>query len=71
MSQPITHGEALAFQARWRAVNSYRTQELRRMMPKEKLSQLDTLMRTADEMGWRTALAKDDWGGHERWNELR
>jgi len=67
----LTREEALAFQARWRAVNAFQTGELRRMTPEDKLRQLDTLLRIADETGWRAALEEDDWRGHERWNELR
>ncbi len=71
MSQPITRGEALAFQARWRAVNAHQKEELRRATPDEKLQAADMLMRSVDGMGWRSALAEDDWHEHELWNELR
>ena len=71
MQRPMTREEALASQARWRAVNEHQSEELRRSTPDQKIRQLDTLMRSVDAMGWRSALAEDDWREHELWNALR
>ncbi len=71
MSHPLTREEALAFQARWRAVNERQREELRLMTAEQKMRQLDVLFQFADSMGWRPALAEEDWREHELWNELR
>ncbi len=71
MARSITREDALAFQARWRAVNERQTQELRQMTVEQKMRQLDVLFQFADAMGWRSTLAADDWHEHELWNELR
>ena len=71
MPRPITREEALAFQARWQAVNARQVEELRHATPEQKLRQADTLMRSVDVMGWRSILAAEDWREHELWNELR
>ena len=71
MASSITREDALAFQARWRAVNESQTQELRQMTVDQKMRQLDVLYQFADAMGWRSALAADDWHEHELWNDLR
>jgi len=71
MDRLLTREEALAFQARWRIVNERQREELRQMTVEQKMRQMDTLVRSVDVMGWRTALAEDDWREHELWNELR
>ena len=71
MRPSLTREDALAFQARWQAVNRHQTEELRQTTMEQKMRQLDTLMRSVDVMGWRAALAEDDWNEHALWNELR
>ena len=41
------------------------------MTAEQKMRQLDVLYQFADSMGWRPALAEDDWREHGLWNELR
>ncbi len=67
----MTREEGRQYKARWETLHAMERSELRAMSPEAKLQQTAALMRSIDTMGWREALEREDWAGHERWNALR
>jgi len=63
--------EIRAWKKRWELVNQREIEELRAMSPEAKLRQLDALMRSVDQMGWREKLEEGVEEVRERWNKLR
>jgi len=66
-----TAAEIRAWKKRWELVNQREIEELRAMSPEVKLRQLDALMRSVDQMGWREELEQGVEEVRERWNKLR
>ena len=63
--------EIRAWKKRWELVNQREIEELRAMSPEAKLRQLEALMRSVDQMGWREQLEEGVEEVRERWNKLR
>ncbi len=55
---------------RWALVNQAERQALREATLENKLEELERLMQSIDDFGWRAAL-NDDEAVHERWKRLR
>jgi hypothetical protein len=60
-----------AWRRRWALVNEQEIEELRRMTPDEKLTQLWTLMQAAREMGWDKKLQEEEEQVRTLWIRLR
>jgi hypothetical protein len=65
-----SRGELLLARQRWALVNAREWQQVRRATIEEKFDQLEGLMQSLDDFGWRAAL-DDDARIRDRWNELR
>jgi hypothetical protein len=61
----------LKYRARYRALEEYQDEELRRASAEQKLEQLAALMASVDAMAWRKGLAEDDEVVWRRWQLLR
>lgn len=69
-TKPLTRSELEAYRARWRRVNDYQIQEMRRMPIALKLRQANTLFRLAKSMN----LGSDDLettAVRARWAKLK
>ena len=62
--------ELLLSKQRWSLVNEREQEAARLLTPEEKLDELEQLMQSIDDFGWRVLL-DDDAPVHERWNRLR
>ncbi len=72
MNGMITKKEAREFKKRWKAVNEFELQELRKTPPAKKLLQLSALMASVKAFpGWDEALSAEDDDVRNRWNRLR
>ncbi len=67
----ITREEALAFRARWKAVNEATEEESRNTPPSVKLQQIAILMASVEALGWKERLEAEDEAVRERWQRLR
>lgn len=56
---------------RWDLVEIAERDELRRLKPAEKLSQLAALMASVEQMGWSEALQEGDREIWMRWQRMR
>jgi hypothetical protein len=71
MAEPVTPEQAAAYVERWRLVDAFEREELRRTPPAAKLHQVEMLAEMADALGWREALEADDARVRELWRRLR
>ena len=71
MPGQLTRTQARAFRRRWRLVNAREEDELRGTSLDVKWQQFNTLLGLAQQLGWTTALAKDEAKVRERWARLR
>ncbi len=55
MKRALSKAEAQAWMRRWRAVNEFQRQELRRVTVETKARQLAAMMRMALALGWQTS----------------
>ena len=69
-SSGSSRAELLASQARWALVNQREQEAARRATLEEKLDEVERLMLSIDDFGWRSLL-DDDAAVRERWNQLR
>lgn len=67
----ITKEQAREYKRRWRLVNQAEIEELRRTPMEVKFRQLQMLMASVDEMGWRAGLEEGVEEVRERWALLR
>ena len=67
----ITKKQAREYKRRWKLVNQAEIEELRRTPMELKFRQLQMLMASVDEMGWRDGLADGVEEVRERWALLR
>ncbi len=72
MKSLITKKEAREFKRRWKAVNEFEIQELRKTPPAKKLLQLSALMASVKAFpGWDEALKEGEAEVRERWLKLK
>lgn len=72
MQKPLmTKAEAQAFKERWRMVNEFVDEEIRKTPPAVKLQQLSSLYNTAVFFGWIDKLRKGEEEVWIRWQKLR
>lgn len=71
MAEPITPEQAAAYVERWRLVNEFERDELRRTPLEVKLRQVEVLAQAAEALGWREALEADDERVRDLWRRLR
>lgn len=71
MSEKLTPAEARAWQRRWELVNRREIEELRATPVDVKFRQLEALMQSVDQMGWREGLEEGIEEVRERWNKPR
>lgn len=71
MAEPVTPEQAAAYVERWRLVDAFEREELRRTPPALKLHQVEVLAEMADALGWRETLEADDVRVRELWRRLR
>ncbi|HXG65194.1 MAG TPA: hypothetical protein VNO70_08800 [Blastocatellia bacterium] len=67
----MTREEALAFIARYRAINAYEIEELRATSLALKLEQTAALMASVQQMGWKQKLDEEEAEVRERWLRLK
>ena len=61
----------LSLEARWKLVNERVRAESRGASDEKKLAQLESLMSSVDDFGWRSQLAAEDDRVRELWMRLR
>ncbi len=71
MKSHMTKREAIAFKARWSAVNVAEVEELRATPMEQKARQLAALMASVKKLGWTKLLAAGESEVRERWNKIR
>lgn len=71
MADPMTREQALAFRARWTAVNAFQVAEAERTSLSSKLRQLDALMASVRSFGWQEALRVGEEEIRGRWTLLK
>ncbi|OGI51135.1 MAG: hypothetical protein A3E57_01440 [Candidatus Muproteobacteria bacterium RIFCSPHIGHO2_12_FULL_60_33] len=71
MKPKMTKADAVAFRARWTAVNEAERKELRATTMRRKFRQLAALMASVNKFGWVEPLAQEESGVRMRWNRLR
>ena len=71
MKPRMTKEQARAFKDRWKLVNEYEKEELRRTPPDLRLQQFNTLLTWTHEFGWTEALAEGEAEVRERWVRLK
>lgn len=71
MAQPITTEQAAAYVERWRLVEEFQREELRRTPLEVKLEQVEVLAEMAETLGWQDALGADDERVRGLWSRLR
>jgi hypothetical protein len=71
VNRRATKADIQAFAARWKLANRTEERELRQTSSAQKLRQLAALMASADDFGWRAALAAEDEEVRRRWLMLR
>ena len=71
MRERITKAQAMAFRARWRAVNAAEREELRATPPAVKLRQLAALMASTDALGWAEPMRAEEAEARARWTRVR
>jgi hypothetical protein len=71
MKRRLSPQEAKAWQARWKLVNEFEKEELRRTPLDLKLQQFNTLLGWARQLGWEQELAREEAEVRERWIRLR
>jgi hypothetical protein len=69
--QRITKQQARDYVRRWKLVNQAEIEELRRTPMAMKFRQLQMLMASVDELGWRKELEEGEAEVRERWARLR
>jgi hypothetical protein len=57
--------------ARWKRINDFQTEELRRTTPTERVRQFFRLMKMAKAMKWETSSAEEIEMVRSRWRRLR
>ncbi len=62
---------ALAFKARYQAVNSVEIEELRRTSIEVKLQQTSALMSSVEQFGWEQSLQEEEDEVRQRWILLK
>ena len=67
----MTKDEARQFTERWRLVNEFVTEEVRRTPPEVKLQQLAVLYAAGRTLGWTEKLATGEDEVRERWRVLK
>lgn len=67
----MTKDEARQFTERWRLVNEFVTEEVRRTPPEVKLRQLAVLYEAGRTLGWTEKLAAGEDEVRERWRVLK
>lgn len=70
-SARMTRRQVADFLRRWRLVNEFEREELRRTTVTKKLRQLAAMMALARGMKWTRALAAEEQEVRERWQRLR
>lgn len=71
MKLTMTKEEARAWRERWKLVNDFEREELRRMSMAEKSRQLEVLMNTAHECGWQTSTDEEIARVRNLWIRLK
>lgn len=67
----MTKDEARQFTERWRLVNEFVAEEIRRTPPEVKLRQLSVLYEAGRTLGWTEKLKTGEEEVRERWRELK
>lgn len=67
----MTKDEAREYRMRWTVVNSFLTEEARRVSFSDKLRQLALMYEAGQALGWERALKEDEEEVRERWRCLR
>jgi hypothetical protein len=67
----MTKAEAQAYLDRWKRVNEYEQEELRRTPASVRLQQFNTLLGWAHQLGWAPELARGEEEVRARWMRLR
>jgi hypothetical protein len=57
--------------ARWKRINDFQAEELRRTTPAERVRQIFRLMKLAKAMKWETSSAEEIEEVRSRWRRLR
>lgn len=63
--------DALAYLARYRAINRIERREMRRTSVKTRAIQLNTMMALARQLNWATSSPAETRATRARWNRLR
>jgi len=71
MDPDNSKAEVKAFAERWKLVNQFEIDELRRTPPEVKLRQFFTLLQWAKDFGWEVQLGEGVDEVRERWARLR
>ena len=67
----LSRAEGQAFKARWAMVGTAERDELRATSMDKKLRQLAALMASVAKLGWKEALAAEEFQAREQWRRLR
>ena len=73
MYKPIAHDpeEVRRWAARWKLVNAFEIEELRRSPPDLRLRQFFSLMALGKAMGWHTSTPEEIEAVRARWRKIR
>ena len=67
----MTKAQAQGYMRRYRAMNRFEREELRRETPEVKFRQICALFFSADQMGWTKDLTAEDAAGHASWSQMQ
>jgi hypothetical protein len=67
----MTKEEALAFKARYEAVNAFEIDELRSTSVEVKIKQTEALMASVTQFGWEKGLCEQESEVRDRWVRLK